>query len=119
MPSLLLAAADFFALFPAFSTYDLSPPDTLFHPIFSFNPPPISIFVFSSKDDLTILPWALLVFVFFLSVDYSMVIWRRTEIPQDKQHNQLSWTIEGSQRLNHQPKNNVRFDVCPLHICSR
>ena len=38
---------------------------------------------------------------------------------REDQHSQLTWTLGGSQTLNHQPKSNHGLDLGPLHTCSR
>ena len=43
---------------------------------------------------------------------------QRTETPQEDQQSQLPWTLEGFQRMNHQPKSGHGIDVGLLHICS-
>ena len=41
------------------------------------------------------------------------------ETLQEDHLSQLIWTLGGSQRLNHQPKDMPWLDLGPLHICSR
>jgi hypothetical protein len=40
------------------------------------------------------------------------------EDPQEDQQSQLTWTLGGSQSLNHKQNSEFRLDQCPLHICS-
>lgn len=43
----------------------------------------------------------------------------RIQIPQEDQHSQLTWTLGGSQRLNHQQKSLQELDVAPhKHTCA-
>ena len=39
--------------------------------------------------------------------------------PKEDQQGQLTWTLEGSQGLNHQPKSIQVLDLGPLNLCSR
>ena len=43
----------------------------------------------------------------------------RTGTPQEDRQSQLTWALGGSQRLNSQPKNEHKLDLCPLHICRK
>ena len=43
----------------------------------------------------------------------------RTRTPQEDRQSQLTWALGGSQRLNSQPKNEHKLDLCPLHICRK
>jgi hypothetical protein len=36
---------------------------------------------------------------------------KRTVTPQENQQSHLSWTLSGTQRLNHQPKRELRLDL--------
>jgi hypothetical protein len=38
---------------------------------------------------------------------------------QEDQHMQLTWTLVGSQKLNHQSKSEHMLDIAPLYICRR
>ena len=44
---------------------------------------------------------------------------KRTGTLQEDQESQLTWTLGGSQRVNHQPKSKHQLDLGPLHIHSR
>ena len=44
---------------------------------------------------------------------------KRTGTPQEDQQSQLTWTLEVSHTLNHQPKSEHRLDLGSLHMCSR
>jgi len=39
--------------------------------------------------------------------------------PKEDQQGQLTWTLEVSQGLNHQPKSIQVLDLGPLSLCSR
>jgi hypothetical protein len=41
---------------------------------------------------------------------------KRTGPPQEHQQSQLTWTLGGSQKLNHQLKSKHGLDLGPLHM---
>jgi hypothetical protein len=44
---------------------------------------------------------------------------KRTGMPQEDQQSQKAWILGGSQRLNHQPKNEHGLDLGSLKTCNR